>query len=309
MLNLFKKIILFLLPFALWIVLVVLVDPYNYFSVSSLVSDNIKKNTSVKLNPRLWKCIEFKKHPSANILLGDSRVNSIDTNYIKTITGDNFFNFAYGGASIAEIVDTFNYAKSISHLSKVYIGMSFNLYNSYNSVNVFSGAKLLSNDYKYYLIDRSVAKTIYYNLSAYFSDNDFQIGIPSTDKDSFWKYQLSYAGSAFYQHYRYPLNYYNELKKMADYCKENKVDLVFFIPPTHIDLQNIVKKSNLLEAERRFKNDLVSLGEVYDFDYPNDVTKNRDNFSDPFHFHRDVMKIVANDVWGKSNNLARVYRH
>lgn len=307
MIKLLKKLALFSLPFLVWVGLVVLVDPYNYFDLTSFVPLEIKKKTSFLLNERLWRCVEFKKTPSGNILLGDSRIAKIDTNFIKSKTGDNYFNFAYGGASLAEIVDTFEYAKKITKLSNVYIGVSFNHYNSHNARNMFSGAELLSRDYKYYLSDRGVAEALFYNLASLLANKDFHIGTPSTDKDTFWKFKLTEGVSYFYQYYEYPTSYYQALKGIADYCKKNNINLVFIIPPTHVELQHRVTDYNLTEAENRFKKDLASLGKVYDFDYVNEITKNRDNFTDPFHFDDYVMELVVNDVWGKSNVFALVH--
>ncbi len=127
------------------------------------------------------------------------------------------------------------------------------------------------------------------------------------DKDSFWKYQLSYAEYSFFMNYRYPANYYNELKNIAEYCKANKVNLVFIILPSHVDLQNEVADYILLEAEMRFRNDIMTLGKVYDFEYPNYVTNNRENFRDPFHPNKYVMRLVVDNVWGKSGNIVRFY--
>ena len=303
---LFIKSILLLLPFALWTCLVVLVDPYNYFDVSHIIPDIVKKQTSLPSNRFLWKIILFKRTPSANILLGDSRVDAIDVNYIDKISGEKYFNFAHGGASLPDIINTFHYAKRTIKLSNVYIGLNFNLYNSYNESNRFAAAELISNDLKYYIFDKDVIKTTYYNLATFYSNKDFHIGSPSLDKDSFWKSQLVTAVPIFYKHYKYPNNYYNKLKDISDYCKINNINLTFIIPPTHIDLQKRVADFGLLEEEKNFKKDLRSLGKVYDFDYPNDWTNNRENFNDPFHLTKAMMEKFVDEIWGDEHNIAKI---
>lgn len=295
------------MPFLLWLVLLILVDPFNYFNLSHLVPDDLKRNTSYKLNSRLWKAIEFKRDPSANILLGDSRADHIDVEIVKKITGDNYFNFSHGGGSLAEIISTFNYAINITQLSNVYIGINFNLYNGYNSVNRFSGSELIANDCRYYLINRSVAASLFYNLALWLLKIDFRIGFPPMDKDVFWEYQLNNFATYSYRNYIYPSNYYRQLKEIARYCKTHNINLVFFVPPTHIDLQKIVKDLGLVDAEVRFKKDLATLGVVYDFDYPNEWTKKRKNFSDPFHFIN--MEKIVEEVWGNNHNIARITKN
>lgn len=300
------KIICISVPFFLWVSLLILVDPYNYFNLSHLVSNEVKINTSANINARLWKALEFKKNPSANILLGDSRTGQIDVISVNHRTGGNYFNFAHGGGSLPEIVSTFNYAKNITKLSNVYIGVNFNLYNEYNSANLFSGAELIANDYKYYLFNKSVAETLFLNLISLQKKQDLKIGIPPMDKEAFWQYSLNYSATYSYQRYKYPSTYYKQLKEIAAYCKLNNINLVFFVPPSHVDLQKKVADFGLVEAEVRFKKDLATLGTVYDFDYPNEWTKKRENFNDPFHFTKVIMEKFVDEIWGNSHKIARI---
>ena len=303
---LIRKLLFFSLPFLLWVSVVVLCDPYNYFNVSHLISDKIKLGPSFRLNCRLWKIVKFRRSPCENIILGDSRADRIDVNLIKAATGTDFFNFALYAASVPEIVDTFNYANNLKPLKNVYIGLNFNLYNSNYCDNIFSRVELFSRDYKNYLFDRTVAKALVYDIISFFNKTYFKIGRPTADKDTFWKYNLSYGAGCFYAKYDYPAKYYQDLKQISDYCKLHHINLVFFMPPTHTDLQKRVADYGLVAAENRFMADISKLGTVYDFDYPNEWTQKREYFDDPFHFTPCVMEKIVDEIWGGNHRVARI---
>ena len=116
-----------------------------------------------------------------------------------------------------EIIDTFNYASKLVPLKNVYIGLNFNLYNSNYNDDLFSRVELFSRDYKNYLFDRTVAKALVYDIISFFNKTYFNIGRPTTDKDTFWKYDLSYGAGFFYAKYEYPAKYYQDLKQISDY--------------------------------------------------------------------------------------------
>ena len=92
-----------------------------------------------------------------------------------------------------------------------------------------------------------------------------------------------------------------ELVNISDYCKKNNINLVFFIPPTHIDLQEQVKYFSLQKEENKFKNDLHNIAKTYDFDYSNKLTVNKNNFSDPFHLNKELFSLILNDLFINEN--------
>jgi hypothetical protein len=36
---------------------------------------------------------------------------------------------------------------------------------------------------------------------------------------------------------------------------------------------------------------------VYDYDYYNSITKNKNNFSDPIHFNDSIGDLIVNEIW------------
>mgnify|MGYP001593967187 FL=1 len=118
---------------------------------------------------------------------------------------------------------------------------------------------------------------------------------------------------AFYSNYEYPTTYYEGLKEISNYCKENNIKLIFFVPPTHIEQQQSVINFDLAEEEVRFRDDIKKLGILYDFDYPNEKTKNKTNFSDPLHPNDSIREIVTQEIvtgnlkYARTNNIVNLH--
>jgi hypothetical protein len=63
----------------------------------------------------------------------------------------------------------------------------------------------------------------------------------------------------------------------------------------------------LQHQEERFKNDLQKLGDLYDFDFPSLLTKNKNNFKDPYHFSDSVGIIVVKELFIQASDNCRKY--
>ena len=79
-----KRISLFSIPILLWLGIFVLIDPFNYFNISNLIDDSIKKSTldrgiTTRINEQaLWKLLEYDRLNSENVIIGDSRITAIN---------------------------------------------------------------------------------------------------------------------------------------------------------------------------------------------------------------------------------------
>jgi hypothetical protein len=297
-----KWVLTFSLPLIIWIILVVLVDPYNYFSFGPKIIDNrLKMEISYKLNRPLFQLLGYKSHPTPSILLGDSRTACLKSEIINKYTKNDFTNLAYAGGSLVDAINTFWLVSEDTKLSDVYIGINFSLFNKYRRLDMVTEDEKLIDNFFLYAISESVFKSTYLILKSLITDKDIQIGVPASSKGEFWVFQLDTTANEQYGLYEYPSNYYNELTEISKYCKKNGINLVFFIPPTHTDLQKKVKQFNLQYFDAKFKNDLEKIGDVYDFDYPSDLTKNYNNFYDPYHFTDSIGEIVVKELFAKES--------
>lgn len=291
-----KKIILFSLPIIVYCAAIILIDPFNYFNISRLVRSDIKIKTSFPNNNFLWKCAEFRNSPCERILLGDSRTAAIDAGKIEKLTGLRYYNFAVNGATPLETIDIFWYAAGLVKLKTVYIGINFDAYNRFNGLNRFHEVKTIMDNPLFYLINKSVVKSVAYNVLSGLKYDVNLSAEPNMSREKFWKYQLESARIAISSKYGYPDQLYRSLTIIKKYCDENKIELRFIALPTHADAQKRVAMFNLQEQKERFYRDIRSLGPVADFDFSNWLTEDRNNFNDPYHLINT--EILVREVWG-----------
>lgn len=272
------------------------VDPYQ---VNQAFDLGMRKDIiSYRGNYRMYKMQAFKNNPCPNIYLGDSRMDQLDAAKVEAVSGERWFNFAYGGGSAYEIVDTFWYAARNEPLKKVVIGINFNLYNGSNRLNLTQEAMAtLENPMKYYLSYATLRMSAA-NLLYKCTGINLYAEKPTMDKDEFWRVQLGKSTENFYGHWYHPDDLQQELKKISDYCSKQGIELVFVFPPTHVDLQERVMDFGLEEDYQNYKQEIIQLGwTVYDFDVPSDLTRDTVLYKDPYHADELVKNKVIETIW------------
>lgn len=85
---------------------------------------------------------------------------------------------------------------------------------------------------------------------------------PAMSKEAFWKNQMEDTTKGFYGRCEYPHNLYEELRKIKAYCVAQQIELIFIIPPTHVDLEKQVWVYGLEDAYQKYKADLKSIAPV-----------------------------------------------
>ena len=95
-----QKFLIFLIPFYIYAIFIVVIDPFNYFRIVRLRSEKektevfLRTSKTMSYGSMLWKVNDFRHHPCPNIILGDSRTFSLDTGLIHRITGEKYYNLA-----------------------------------------------------------------------------------------------------------------------------------------------------------------------------------------------------------------------
>ncbi|MEP1930616.1 MAG: hypothetical protein ABJJ37_04985 [Roseibium sp.] len=84
-----------------------IVDAYDRNQLVDL--DLNKKEISVKAHYPLYKMIEYPRIKAPTVILGDSRARALQDKYWKELGREDVYNFAYGGATVFEIYETFKY--------------------------------------------------------------------------------------------------------------------------------------------------------------------------------------------------------
>jgi len=296
MINYIKKLLLFSLPFILIIIVELIIDPYNYFSEGKNEKlSRLKNEISQKDNPYLFKLIAFDRSPCSTIILGDSRIMELTPSLFENYSKEKVANIAIGGGTIQDAIEIFKYVTTRHTIKKVLWGVSIETYSGTLLRNRAKPSLEIKNSFVRYLSNRYTFSSTYLICRSLILKERIDLYRPPFAKQEFWKNQLIFE-SRYLSNYSYPTNYYNELREISKYCKEKKIKLAFIISPTHIELQDKVKEFKLEKEYSRFKQDIESLGDVYDFNYPNILTKNKNNFNDPYHHTDSVSRIIVKEI-------------
>ena len=292
----------FLLPALAWICIVIVVDPFNYFNISNLISTNAKEKSAQQLNSLLYNTVNFKNNPTNSIIIGDSRIRKLPVERIKELTGDGYYSMHSNAAKLNEIIDLFWFCTTHAELKNVLIGINFNLFNEYAYANRVADVKELIDNPFIYIFNSNTAETVYLSLK-----NEF-FGIKEKqpkDRDKWWEYNIQIIAKNHYSKYKYPEGVLARLQEMSDYCNEHKINLKLLIVPIHEEFHNRLVYYELSAEEERFKNDISAIGTVIDFDYPNSITNNKVCFGDPLHTTDSVSRIIVDEIFADSLVIGR----
>lgn len=97
------------------------VDAYDHNRWVDL--DLNKKETSVKAHYPLYKMIEYPRVKAPTVILGDSRARALQDKYWQELGRNDVYNFAYGGATVYEIYDTFKYLTDTVELDTLIVSL------------------------------------------------------------------------------------------------------------------------------------------------------------------------------------------
>ncbi len=303
--RLLKRMALFSVPFVVYVLLIFAVDPFNFLTSSSFVSDDVKRSTAFQLNPCVWKMAEFDKVPKDKILLGDSRMQSLKSEDVKAVANEDFYNFAYGGGTLREVIDTFYFASKRTELKKAIIGINLDTYNDYNITERTKLYPSFKENPTLYFVNKTVLQSAFTSAYSQITKTDMKIGKPNVDKETFWKHELNDVMGGYFQKYVYPVKYKKELEELAKYCKEKNIELAFVIFPTHVDTQNLVKSHHLEKENQQMRTDLSAIAKVYDFDYENEVTTKKENYDDPVHFTKPIQEQIIREILSGQTKIAK----
>ena len=293
---LLKKGSLFIFPIIAWMIIVVIVDPFNYFNFSEAISRQTKRS-SQKLNPLLYNSINFKNNPTNSVIIGDSRIRKLPNKRIQELTQDTYYTLHSNAAKLNEIIDLFWFSTEHSKLKNVLIGINFNLYNKYAYANRVEDVRGMINNPLIYIFNYTIAKTVCLSIK-----NEL-FGIPiqkKKDRDKFWNYSINTIAKQQYSKYKHPNRMLKKLQKVSDYCEENNITLTLLIVPSHMDFHDQLVKYNLIEEEKRFKSEMKEIANVIDYDFPNTLTNCKSCFSDPIHTTDSISTIIVNEIFSDS---------
>jgi len=311
-----KKIItkfsVFAMPILIWIGLLAIVDPFNYFQLNNFITIKSKEKTAKKFNSLLYNTIAFKNNPSPNIIIGDSRIKRFPLESIKKLSGDDYFILHSNAAKLNEIIDLFWLTNKKIKLKNVIIGINFNLYNEFAYANRVSEVEEMIQNPLLYIFNGNVMEMAFKAAIHHFSN----VAIPDIkrnimlkkelngksykDKKVWWDYNIKTVAKNQYSKYKYPKKIKERLNEVNKYCEDNDINLIFINVPHNVEFSNRKNDFNLSNAEAQYKKDISEFGTVIDYDFPNQITNCKKCFTDPIHTNDSINLLMVREIFSDS---------
>ena len=105
MFKLAKKLVIILLPIAIYFAAFVYFEPYNYFGI---------KQSEYNGDSAIVRVRNYNADPADVIIVGDSRMAHFDMELVESLVGEKVGNLAFGGASFNEAMDLLEYALDVN---------------------------------------------------------------------------------------------------------------------------------------------------------------------------------------------------
>jgi len=102
---------------------------------------------------------------------------------------------------------------------------------------------------------------------------------------------------------------FKELKKVADYCKENRIDFKFIVPPIHETMWAYFDKKSLdTDKLLEYKRLLSWYAPIYDMEFESSIIGSSD-FHDGHHFRGDVLQEYIKMITTGEGENVRVWKN
>ena len=304
-----KKMLIFIAPAVVAVVLFFVFEPYDYFG--------LKHNSHYLSKPLSTMREVIRDHPKS-IILGDSQMANLNIDYIEELTGTRYTMLGFGGSRVGECISLFWFATEHTQLEKVVFGVNF-----YSSGGELDSGRIPSlipkaeNPFQfvsganYWLQSIDEAKRLTVNLFASICGREEWITEPE-DPTSFEHIEVSDERGAVY---RKDLEEYSELLlsvigkdgsfhieeetmaalgEVIDYCDANGIEIIFVFPPMQESVFDLVTEPYGIDEDLvKYKQYLSERATVYDLCYKNSFTENEDNFYDGLHLAGEQKRTFA----------------
>jgi hypothetical protein len=294
-----RGLLLFGLPFFIYGLLVLLVDPFRLFPGNNIIPEHVKQKISYILQPCVYKMVEYERSPCPRLLLGDSRMLRIPDAAVSKVTGQRYSNMAYGGGTLQDVCDTFYYCQEQIALEKVYIGVNVDSYNDFETTERANLYPQFRKNPLLYFSNRSVAQATSYCFAYSILGSSPQLdAAPVANSEAYWAYHLNEVMRRRYKNFTPPKRYFKLLKELATNCRQNNIDLAFVIFPSHSQNQALIAEYGLTKSQQQMKQELGTLGNVVDLENIPELTNDRSAYRDSIHFLPVVSEQIVQRVWG-----------
>lgn len=176
--HILKCLALLLAPILAYFCLFAAFDPNNYFGLHATTNSQAP----------ISRLQEFQRQPGERLILGDSRYAHFDMAQVQQVSGEDWQNLAFGGASLRECIDLLNWVLDSGHIpQQVVFGLSFYTINdSYDTDRMSNLEQTLSNPMAYLF-------NLEYNVNMLTNIQQIVTGQTDADETGDWVYPQDYT--------------------------------------------------------------------------------------------------------------------
>lgn len=279
--------------------LVAWVDPYELYHGGGPVEHARKKKNlyhsgrTMSFSNMLWKLIEYRRNPAANVLLGDSRLTYFDTDSLARVTGDHYYNFGIPGGNYVTMDHLFRFADSLAHLDHVYLQVSFRGCNTIHSFDSYKEPAAILKEPWSYVYNRRVIEAAGLNLYSTLFPNAVEYDVHSTDH---WQ-QVVEAERSGAEEFQMDSTVFMKLRRVAERCRAEGAQLVLVEYPTHPEIQAVMRAAGTGPLRATYLAELRNIAPVIDLDQPGLFPADRSFWRDPLHLTVKAQQRLIQHIW------------
>lgn len=291
------------------------IDPYGVFNTPESRGWNHAK-PSKDNNDRVYKAIDVIRIKPVTIFLGSSRIKQgLDPSYPALAKNQSAYNLGLNGVNVYEQLRYLEHAiANQKNLKLVILGTDFFSFNSYlPNPPVFSEDRL---EKKHLTLQDTI--NFGFSLDALLSSREsFVASVNNPHQESHhnhgfsphqnidpsqrsWRFNVG-INDYFKNHYNYQLSskYIADFKKIVNICKNNNINLVVFISPSHATQWEAIYATGQGQTFEQWKRELVKITPVWDFSGYNSITTEpitpeMENYTDNSHYTPKIGNLVLN---------------
>lgn len=286
------------LPIFLLFALVAWVDPYCLYGVGGPVPRQLKEKNlyhsarTMTFSNMLWKLVDFRRAPVANVLLGDSRLSYFDLDSLERTTGSRYYNLGIPGGNYITLDHLFRYADSLVTLENVYVQVAFRGMSVHQGFDSYAEPRAILDAPYSYVYNRRVIEAAGLNLYSSVFPTSHDVAT-----DDQWQALLE-AERAGAEAFVLDTTVYEKLEHIAERCRLSGARLVFIEYPTHPDVQEVMLRAGLGAARAAYLERLRTMATVIDLDQPGLFPTDHGFWRDPLHLTVDAQRQLIARIWG-----------
>lgn len=314
--KLYLKLLIILIPVIAYFIIFVLFDINDFSGLRHSFFNNIEETKLIAYDGtkavdspysiiRYINNIDKNNNVRYSFIFGDSRINGIDIIRLNKLDGKKYINLAFGGCTMKESVDEFWLTVSKVQPERVIFEVD---YYSLNKKRQLDRIKQVVNmDMFQYFFDyfnnKSMLDEVVAKIKQFKTENIVQDG--GLNPVRFENYLMQIKSIC--ENYEIDENCVNSLLKIADYCKENNIDLVFFAPPVHKSIYDgVIVFYGIDKKIEKVKEKLSDKAKVLDMQYLSEISSEDRLWSDGHHFMGELMEQVEKNVTLKEKKYMKI---